>query len=404
MLSKEQALENKIRVQKEAHDAWVGKYIGCTELATGCGKTKIAIDCIETIRDEYLSLDYGEPHILIVVPTEEMRDIDWPAEFKKWEVSMHRVKLICYATLAKENLSKYNMVIYDECHRLTLPNLRNLESLTATLPKACILGLTATLPKVAYPDDADRVHMIRELLPVVYRVTTDEAVDLGLISDFEVTVLKFQLDATNKNIKAGTKLKPFMTTEEAQYKYLTKKLQVASMQAQADRKKEGFKFAAISARAQFLYNLPSKLRLASYCLAKIRTNDVRTLVFAGSIEQANLLCGEHVYHSESTREALEKFQSKEISLLGAVKALNEGKNLTEPDNAVIVQVDSVDRNLVQRIGRLVRIRYDKMDHKATIVILVASGTADEKWYESAIGDFDSKRIKVLNIKVPEDGV
>lgn len=79
----------------------------------------------------------------------------------------------------------------------------------------------------------------------------------------------------------------------------------------------------------------------------------------------------------------------------------EGKNLTEPDNAIIVQVDSVERNLVQRIGRLVRIRYDNLQHKARIIILVAKDTADENWYNAAISDFDSKRITETLVRVPE---
>lgn len=401
MLTKEQALKNKERIQKETEGSWLknGGY-GCAELATGCGKTKVAISCIESIRHMYLG-DKGFPSVLIVVPTEEMRDIDWPEEFNKWSVDMTNIKLICYATLNKEKLEKYDMIVYDECHRVTLPNLRKLEVLLQSPNKPYILGLTATLPKVAYPDDMERVHLLKELFPTIYKVSTDDAVELGLIADFVVNVLKFNLDSTNKNIKAGSKATPFTTTELAHYKYLTKKLQIASMAARADKRKEGFKFSAISARAQFLYNLPSKLRLANLCLEKITKSESRTIVFAGSIEQANTLCGDMVYHSESTRDALDKFQKKEISLLGAVKALNEGKNLTEPDNAIIVQVDSVERNLVQRIGRLVRIRYDNLQHKARIIILVAKDTADENWYTAAISDFDSKRITETLVRVPE---
>jgi len=402
MLTKEQALENKVKIQKETVEAWLkNEGYGCAELATGCGKTKIAIDCIQSIRHLYLQENKGDPSILIVVPTEEMRDTDWPEEFKKWDTDSSNIKFVCYAALLKEKLNKYQMIVYDECHRVTIPNLRKLESLLEFPDKPYVLGLTATLPKVAYPDDMERVHLLKGLFPTIYKVTTDEAVDLGLISDFEVHVLKFSLDSTNKNIKAGSKAKPFTTTELAHYKYLTRNLQIASMAAKADKRKEGFKFSAISARAQFLYNLPSKLRLANLCLEKITDANSRTIVFAGSIEQANTLCGDKVYHSESSRDALDKFQKKEISLLGAVKALNEGKNLTEPDNALIVQVDSVDRNLVQRIGRLVRVRYDNLSHKARIIILVAIDTADENWYTSAISDFDSRRIKETLVKVPD---
>lgn len=401
-MTKEQALENKVRIQKEAEEAWLeNEGYGCAELATGCGKTKIAISCIESIRHLWHQSDKGSPQILIVVPTEEMRDIDWPEEFSKWDTDISNIKFVCYAALLKEKLDKYAMIIYDECHRVTIPNLRKLETLLEFPTRPYVLGLTATLPKVAYPDDMERVHLLKRLFPTIYKITTDEAVDMGLIADFEVHVIKFNLDSVNKNIKAGSKLKPFDTTELAHYKYLTKKLQIASMAARADKRKEGFRFSAISDRAQFLYNLPSKLRLATLCLEKITSSNSRTVVFAGSIEQANVLCGDMVYHSKSNRDALEKFQKKEISLLGAVRALNEGKNLSEPDNALIVQVDSVDRNLVQRIGRLVRIRYDNLTHKAKIIILVAVDTADQNWYESAISDFDSRRIKETLVKVPD---
>lgn len=402
-MTKEQALANKARVQAEGKTAWLNTGKGTLELATGCGKTKIALECLEEINHFFLQTQQSLPSVLIVVPTEEMRDTDWPEESSKWGIPLDNCKLVCYAALGKEVLSKYELIIYDECHRLTIPNLRKLELEMEVRPSLFVLGLTATLPKVQYEDDRERVELLRSLLPTVYKVSTDEAVELGLIADFHVHVLRFNLDGVNKNIPAGTKLKPFMQTEEMVYRFLTKKLQLASMAAKNNPSKEGFRFSAISKRTQFLYNLPSKLRLARLCLKRLRAEEkVRTLVFTGSIEQANALCGDQVYHSESTKEALDRFQAKEINLLGAVKALNEGKNLTEPDNGLIVQVDSVDRNLVQRIGRLVRIRYENMEHKALVIILVAAGTADENWYRSAIQYFETKRITETLVRVPAE--
>jgi superfamily II DNA or RNA helicase len=401
-MTREEALENKIRIQKETKDSWLqNEGQGVAALATGVGKTKIGLDCLEEIRTLQLQTRDSFPTVLIVVPTEEMRDTVWPEEFLKWNVSTESVKIICYAGLKTEKLEKYDMLIFDECHRLTLPNLGRLELLLSMPDKPYCLGLTATMPKVVNPDDMERVHLLRELFPVIYSVTTDEAVELGLVADFEVHVLKFMLDPITKSIKGGNRVKTFFTTELAQYKYLTKNLQYATMQANADKKKEGFKFKAMGARTQFLYNLPSKERLARLCMSKLCGSDTRTILFAGSIEQANNLCGLDVYHSESNRDALTKFQAEEISLLGAVRALNEGINLTNIDNALIVQVDSVDRNLIQRLGRCIRIRYDNLEHKSKIIVLVASGTADEKWYQSAIQDFDSKRIKETLVRVPD---
>lgn len=394
-MTKEQALENKARVQKEALDAVTSAGgSGVIEAATGVGKSKIGVEWIEYIRHMVLSQDGNEAKGLLVVPTEELRDSGWPEEFTKWGISPEGIKRICYSSLAKENLDKYDFILYDEYHRTTLPNLKKLIEYLKN-PKVYALGLTATLPrKIVFEEDGERIHHLRTVLPIVYTLSIDEAVELGLVADFEITVLKYYLDEVNKNIAGGTVKAPFNQTEAARYKYLTRNLQLASMAAKNNPAKQGFKFSAISKRTNFLYNLPSKLMLAKRCLEQLqRDTSARTVVFAGSIEQANELCGEDVYHSASTREALDKFQNKQINLIGSVRCLNEGMNLTDPTQALVVQLDSVERSIVQRIGRLIRIRYENLEFKAKIIILVALKTADEKWYESATAEFETKRIK-----------
>jgi len=387
------SIENKIRIQKEGKEAWFANYCkGTLAWATGVGKTKAALDIIEQLRHDYLQR-YGEgmPQGLIVTPTEEMRDNDWPDEFRRWYVGTEGIKLICYASLAKENLSKYDFIVYDECHRITLKNLQKQKE--ANVPA---LGLTATYPRARYEDDKPRIDLLYEVLPPVHYMKTDDAVDLGLISNFEIVVLKFELDTVNKNVRGGTKAKPFMTTEKASYDYYTKSIRSAAMKSI-----DSLKFAYVSKRAQLIYNLPSRLRLAQQCLERLHQPGKRTLVFSGSIEQANALCGDNVYHSKSDDSALKAFQNREIDILGAVKALNEGKNLTAPDQSLIANIDGVERNLVQRIGRAIRRREDNLEFTAKIVILVAMGTADEEWYKTSIRDFDSSRIKEYKVKVPE---
>lgn len=361
------------------------------EWATGVGKSKAAIDCINLLRTE--KNDPKLP-ILLVTPTEEMRDENWPNEFEKWGASMDGIKAICYASLGKvKDLNIYEAIIYDEAHRITLPNLNKVW--TYTKP---ILGLTATLPKIRKFDSDDtqeRIDMLGTLIPPIHTITTDEAVDLGLISDFEVVVLQFYLDGVTKNIPCDTKLNE-LRTERGHYAKLTKKMQWAII-----KKIEALKFAAINKRMNFLYNLPSKLRLAKQCLESLEQNGKRTVVFAGSIEQSGLLCGDKVYHSESSDVALRAFQRGEIDTICAVRALNEGQNLKEPDQGLVVQIDGVKKNLVQRIGRIIRKRYDQPDFKAKIVILVALNTADYQWYQASIADFQTSRIKQYIVRVPD---
>lgn len=397
-MTKEEALANKKVVQQTGVTAWIlSGYNGCMELATGSGKSKIALDCLSFLRRE----ENKSFKTLLVTPTESMRDQDWPDEFKKWDVSMDDVKLICQASISKEKLEKYDFILLDEYHNNTAVNLKKIAAVQDShRPK--ILALTATLPKKAdWPKDEERVGLLKTVVPSVYKVTTDEAVDLGLISDFEVHVLKFRLDSKNLNITAGSTKNSFKTTEASHYIYLTKNLQKAMFS-----KNEALKFMAMQARTQFIYNLPSKTRLAKSCMKKFETMGKRRVIMAGSIDQANELCGNAVYHSESTKEYLDMFQAGEIHMLGAVKSLDEGKNLHQLEQLLITQVQANERRLVQRIGRVVRMDYENMDRKALIVILVAcSGTGkplcDEQWYESAIKGFETKRIKESSVTVPE---
>jgi len=388
-MTREEALENKKVVQQTAVEKWVDNdYLGCTELCTGAGKTKIGLDCIELTRKEI-----PNAKILLIVPTEGLRDIDWPEEFVKWGVSEEGIKKVCYASLSKVKFENFDLIIGDEAHNHTVPNLLRLQT-AMQYKKIRVLWLTATLPKKAdWPDEVERVHLLLNLVPSVYKITTDEAVELGLIADFEVHVLKFSLDSVNLNITAGSKSASYKTTEKSQYMYLTKQLSKAMY-----GKNENLKFMAMSKRTQFIYNLPSKFRLAQEVMKRLNVEGKRTLVMAGGIEQANMLCGQDVYHSESNQDALDRFQNKSINLLGAVKALDEGKNLVDLDQLIILQVTSGERRLIQKIGRCVRYRED---HKALIVILVALDTADEKWYEKAISGFETSRIKETVVKVPE---
>ena len=202
MLTKEEALANKIRTQAEGNQAWHDNNgIGTLEEATGVGKSKMAIDLIDDCRHIFLQADKGILNVLLVVPTEEMRDIDWPAEFEKWGISMDNIKVICYASLSKQKLDKYDMIVYDEYHKTTLHNLEKLQ--TRMEQPVFVLALTATLPHKGYePEDLERIRLMKSLVPSVHKTSTDRAVELGLVADFEIKVLKHFADNTNKNIKS----------------------------------------------------------------------------------------------------------------------------------------------------------------------------------------------------------
>ena len=404
--------EVKDEIQQQAHAIWTAAgRKGTVAAGTGFGKSRVAIMEIERmLLDEELTFfDYETDCILLVTPTEKLRDANWPKEFEDWDmadVAEKYVKRICFASLKKEMGKKYKLVILDEIHRLTeLSATAFLHTgedvlttfMTENLSEA-IMGLTATVPDAKR--DPDKVAIINRIAPVVFTYTLDQGVADGMIADYEIRVIQSTLDNTTKNIPAGTKLKPFLSTEQAHYEYLEKNIR--KMRALAGgakppalkRSAEQRAMFATMARNRLLYDLPSKTALAARCLKHI-TGVKRTLVFCGSIKQCEHLLQGNVFHSKSGSAALNKFNLAQISTLGVVNAANEGLNFFELDQALVIQVDSNERNLVQRIGRCLRKRDN---HKAIIYILVVQNTADERWLEKSLKGFDPEKIKYYSSK------
>lgn len=350
---------------------------GIIAMATGTGKSKVAINKIVEHYKNNTDL-----RVLIVVPTEKLRDQNWKDEFIKWNQSFlwdNNVERSCYASISKMEGEVYDLIILDECHNITPNNSSFFKNNTVS----SVIGLTATPP-------TDRVkhEVLKQLnLHVLYRVTLDEAVEWGLVSPYEITVIYTTLDSVRKNIRAGNKKKPFMQTEMAAYWYLTKKINEIPYDSSnpvllAKRQ------ALIMKRMRFIYNLNSKTEAARFILSKLIKEGERTLIFAGDIPQAEALCPDF-FHSKTNDEKYNLFLQEEINVLSSVRSLNEGQNIPNLDNALIVQLNSNELHTIQRIGRTVRHRDG---HKAKIFIICAKGTVDEKWLASAISELDHSNI------------
>ena len=107
-------MNNREKIQKEALDAvLVNGGSGVLCLATGAGKSKVAID--------YAKLFYESMkknfRCLLVVPTEKLRDENWKDEFDKWKgkvIYRVNVERTCYASLNKLKHKEYDLVILDK--------------------------------------------------------------------------------------------------------------------------------------------------------------------------------------------------------------------------------------------------------------------------------------------------
>lgn len=373
-------------VQNDVFKHWTGvNWRGTFEGATGIGKTRIGI---RAIKHQFSLNENAE--VWVIVPTATLRDTDWPAEFRKWgaEELLDKVHIICYASISKMKPKKdIDLLILDEVHHLTPKATTHLFHLPDTQIYG-ILGLTATMPRTnKWEEEKAKRDLIDQYAPSFYKVSLEDGIELELIADFEVHVLKYELDNKIQNKEYGGK----KYTERTLYQHLTKMVQRGVFS-----KKPGLKAVAMQKRTQLLRTLGTKVNLARIAMNKILQPGKRTLIFCGSIEQCNELCGERTYHSQTDDRALIAFQAEELDWIGVVNALNEGKNVNNLDQSLIVQLDSSERNLIQRIGRNVRFR---PGYKAKIYVLVVAATVDEQWYKSAFAEFDKKRIREYMVTI-----
>jgi superfamily II DNA or RNA helicase len=397
----QQAADTKSELQLAWRTQWVkNDQRGTLAGATGMGKTKPAIDVMMDLWGQYLmDPTPGPPRIFLAVPTEKLRDTGWPEEVYKWygdegiEMWKECVTAECYISIHKTRNQRWNLVILDEAHWLTPLSALFFKHNTYD----AVMGMTATAPDKQR--DPDKYDLLKQIAPVVFTYSLDQGVEDGVVADFELRVVMLQLDDTIKNIKAGTKIKPFLTTEKAHYDYLCKRLKQLYIQANqaagiAKAQVENrIKFATLD-RTRFIYNLPSKTKAAKHMMNAVLPGK-RTLLFCGSIAQCDELCGQYVYHSKSKDEYFHKFKAGEGEYMGTVNAVNEGQNIVDLDQALVVQVNSNERHLVQRVGRAVRIREG---HKATVWILSVQGTVDEKWTEKALANFDPSKVIYDSLK------
>lgn len=349
----------KSKIQEKALSEWLITRQGLLVLPTGTGKTKIAIDAIKEVSPK---------KVLIIVPTQKLRDISWPKEIKKWKLKT-KVEIVCYASIAKIIDQDFDLVIADEMHRVTENNIVFFYNNRIKM----LLGLTATNPK-------DKYELLKPICPVIYEMSLDEAINANAVADYRINIIYISLDNKEKYIEAGNKRTKFLTTEEAQYKYMNK---IINGIRYSGKQVPDFLYMK---RMRFIYNLKSKSKYAKKFIEDLDYN--RLLIFCGSIDQAEYIT-KYTYHSRTNDKYLKQFIDQKINTLAAVKALNEGINLPLVDTAFIVQLNSKELDLVQRIGRV--LRTDK-DTPAQIYILVAINTQDEAWVEKATAYFDQAKI------------
>ena len=383
--------KKKYECQSEALNAWHTKRCrGTLQLCTGAGKTYAALRAIK-----WVFSFKPDANILIICPTEIIRDDTFPKEFKKWKMAalLKKVNLKCIQTVYKYENEHYDLIVADEFHNY-IPEKDDYKSKLYEYHKFFerntydkILGLSAWIP--------EKKRMVaRKIAPICHTLTTDEGVSRGIISpyvEFNIPVMltteekttysKIQMSYFNLERQLGG----FKAFDNASYFMKTiGDIDVAKRtNDQISNYQTAIQFyKMMHKRKTLLYNLVSKEESVKELIDKL--NIEKSVIFSQSTLFADAVCIDRndiiSYHSKvkNRTKAMKQFNDKRTKTnhLSTCMAVNEGMDLPKLPVIIIAARTSSAKTHIQRRGRCLRFEEGKVSY---VFNLYLKGTQDEKW-------------------------
>lgn len=347
------------RWQREAYIKWKQNgYRGTIKGSTGSGKTILGLKAIKQHPNE---------SVLIVVPTLVLQE-QWKNEISDKVSSKRKVGLVGggineyrQVTIAVVNSirnvegMKHDILIMDEIHRFG--SMENQKFLTrGYFPY--ILGLSAT------PERTD--SMVLDIYaPIIYEYTRAEGIQDGMLSPFSVVFKGIELNPEES--KQYNKLQAHINRVRP-VGYLGSFAQLPYQLRNSYMK-----------RRKILNESEHKLTETVHLVDKHK--DEKIIIFTETKKMANglgiMLEDAEVYHSgiqsEVRKAVIERFESGITKVIVTVKALDEGLNVKNCNIGIVVAGNKMERQTVQRIGRILR---NVKDKHAILYFLYGENTVD----------------------------
>lgn len=354
----------KSDVQQEALNEIVKHKRATAVLSMGLGKTLLGLMDMAYRFNEYSTF-------LVVAPKKSIYT-SWIDDAKKFNLDflIDHIKFTTYLSLPKQS-TNFQKIYLDECHNLLYSHEDWLKSY-----KGDILGLTGTPP---VHRDQEKYEMVDTYCPIVFSKDVNFAVDNKILNDYKIYVHMINL-STYRNMNFGKG----MASEETIYNFWTRKIQDISNQKFPD--KRSLQYFSIM-RMKALQSFKTK---TDYAIKLLNKANHKTIVFANTKKQADQICKNSYYSGKRNADKnLEDFKSGKIDKLSCVLQLNEGVNIPDLRNGIILHAYGNNRKSSQRIGRLLRLN---PNDTSVIHILCYRNTIDESWVHEALSSFDSKKI------------
>lgn len=367
------------------------------ELATGTGKSKMAIEKIKSLRSRM-----GQ-HLLIVVPRNVHKQ-NWEKEFNKWwPGNPLSITYTTYVSFPKYK-GKWDFVIFDECHHLSERcrealcdfDMEHSVLLSATVSKTLKDELKEVFDNlVSYKKDLRDV-IEDEILPDprVYLWPLELRTDLPTESIWKNTKAKGRLIecswATRWNfIKQKACPVRIYCTERQYYTDLCSQIEYWKKRSYSTRSQVAKnKWLRLCAdRLKWLSN--KKVKYLHQLLPSLMKH--RTLTFCNSIEQTELL-GVYCINSKNAESVqhLEDFNSGKINHITACNMLNEGMNLVNCQVGIYANLNSSEAIIKQRMGRLLR------HPNPVIIVPYFKNTREEELVQTMLEDYNPELVTTIS--------
>jgi len=382
--------------QKRALNQWqIDSYRGIVEAVTGSGKTRMAIAAM----DAFLKLGLK---VLIIVPYKELMK-QWNKEIMN-HLSDYKVgflgdgnkqdlKHVDILIAISNSAQKYKtlpegfkaLIIGDEVHHYGTPNSKKM------LEKGYLhrLGITACLER----EDTGVEKIIKPYFgEIVYTYEYSEAIQENVIAPFKIVFASVPMSENEKTEyeSLSTNISRKKKVLEQKYPELTRnstESYFSKLSKLPGNDKAVYQYKnLLFTRSQMVMKMPSKLQAINHLSPIIKGSNgtfIFTQLSSMTDEVTNLLKKSGIKVdsmdgklSQDKRDGiLSKFKERLLDAVVAPKLLDEGIDVPAADLAIITGKSRSRRQMIQRIGRVVRRKLDGGFGK--IIIIISEGTLDD---------------------------
>jgi|TARA_B100001964_G_scaffold173638_1_gene191239 superfamily II DNA or RNA helicase len=373
--------EEKWRFQERARLKFIKEKRGILEMATGTGKTRTALAILTQLINEnkinkiiiqmkgnellaqwedniktWLNSKIDNQVNLLIYTHKKNQSSDFLLNFDNPEIDLILVSQHNLENLLKKinehNLEK-TIIIHDEVHDLFAPKIR--EKVIGKQKKfEYKLGLSATA-REEYDKPRERI-LFSEVGEIIFEYPLEKAIRDGVLVEMDLITLNYELDEDDKAKMQSIHAEYNKNLEEGVPRYL----------AEQDRNMD---------LADVYKNAKNKIPVFENEFSKISNKLKRSFIFADECEYVDEILNSlshkrlnvRSHTGSSDYRNIEKFSNLEIDCLINCTKLSQGIDVKSV-NTIVLFATPKGRQLIQRLGRVLRIDDKNFPKKRACII------------------------------------